>query len=234
MRVSILIMAFLPPLRALISASSARDWASLHWASSSLRSFSRDMAMSCSERSSSARRAASIMARAAFSSDSLASLAISSRSALRVLDSFSSFLLAAATAWFWLVRSASVSLVSHSSCSSAAAAVGLLQQGAGLLQGILHGGGLPLGGHLLVLGHRLHLGLVVNLGLGIAHLVLVLLDGALGLEGAGVGVLQSQLQVSHIGLQLLLHAHGLSLALGLGLKSGLHGLQRLGLVLLHA
>merc|ERR1719447_678686 len=119
MRVSILIMAFLPPLRALISASSARDWASLHWASSSLRSFSRDMAMSCSERSSSARRAASIMARAAFSSDSLASLAISSRSALRVLDSFSSFLLAAATAWFWLVRSASVSLVSHSSCSRA-------------------------------------------------------------------------------------------------------------------
>merc|ERR1719175_8537 len=114
----------------------------------------------------------------------------------------------------------------------AAATVGLLQQGAGLLQGVLHGSGLPLGSHLLILGHGLHLGLVVNLGLGIAHLVLVLLDGALGLEGAGVGVLQSQLQVSNIGLQLLLHAHGLSLALGLGLKSGLHGLQRLGLVLL--
>merc|ERR1719481_654771 len=43
MRVSILIMAFLPPFKALISASSARDPASLHWASRSFLSFSRFM-----------------------------------------------------------------------------------------------------------------------------------------------------------------------------------------------
>merc|ERR1712080_130018 len=63
MRVSILIMAFLPPLRALTSASSARVAASLHWASSSFLSFPRFMASSCSQRSSSARRATSTMAR---------------------------------------------------------------------------------------------------------------------------------------------------------------------------
>merc|ERR1719322_670495 len=61
MRVSILIMAFLPPFRAETSASSARVAASLHWASSSFLSFSRFMASSCSQRSSSARRAASTM-----------------------------------------------------------------------------------------------------------------------------------------------------------------------------
>merc|ERR1712107_961037 len=44
MRVSILIMAFLPPFRAETSASSARVAASLHWASSSFLSFSRFMA----------------------------------------------------------------------------------------------------------------------------------------------------------------------------------------------
>merc|ERR1719239_1059229 len=92
MRVSILIMAFLPPFRAETSDSSARVAASLHWASSSFLSFSRFMASSCSQRSSSARRAASTMARAALSSDILASLVISSRSALSCPSSPSSFL----------------------------------------------------------------------------------------------------------------------------------------------
>merc|ERR1719422_2147779 len=50
-------MAFLPPLRALTSASSAREPVSLHWASNSFLSFSRAMASSCSHLSSSARRA---------------------------------------------------------------------------------------------------------------------------------------------------------------------------------
>merc|ERR1719167_1570040 len=81
MRVSILIMAFLPPLRALTSASSARAPVSLHWASRSFLSFSRAMESPCSHLSSSARRAASTIALAAFSSESLASLVISSRSA---------------------------------------------------------------------------------------------------------------------------------------------------------
>merc|ERR550517_626775 len=108
MRVSILIMAFLPPFRALTSASSARVAASLHWASSSFLSFSRFMASSCSQRSSSARRAASTMARAALSSDILASLVISSRSALSWPSSPSSFLFDAVMDWLVLVRSARV------------------------------------------------------------------------------------------------------------------------------
>merc|ERR1719320_711382 len=119
MRVSILIMAFLPPFRAETSASSARVAASLHWASSSFLSFSRFMASSCSQRSSSARRAASTMARAALSSESLASLVISSRSAFSCPSSPSSFLLEAVVDWLTLVRSARVSLVSASSCSAA-------------------------------------------------------------------------------------------------------------------
>merc|ERR1712130_416812 len=57
-------------------------------------------ARSCSTLSSSASLAASIMARAAFSSESLASLAISSRSAFILLTSFSSFLFAAERAWW--------------------------------------------------------------------------------------------------------------------------------------
>merc|ERR1711970_802329 len=118
MRVSILIMAFLPPFRALTSASSALWPASLHWASSSFLSFSKFMARSCSWRNSSARRAASTMARAALSLDSLASLVISSRSAFSWLSSASSFLLAAVMFWLTLFRSARVSLVSASSCSA--------------------------------------------------------------------------------------------------------------------
>merc|ERR1712064_128588 len=119
MRVSILIMAFLPPLRALTSASSARAPVSLHWASRSFLSFSRAIESSCSHLSSSARRAASTMALAAFSSESLASLDISSRSLWSWLNSDSSFLLAAAMDWLTLLRSARFSLVSASSCSAA-------------------------------------------------------------------------------------------------------------------
>merc|ERR1719206_376646 len=99
MRVSILIMAFLPPFNALTSASSARAPASLHWASRSFLSFSRFIATSCSQRSSSARRAASTIARAALSSESLASLVISSKSAPSWLYSDSNFLFAAAMDW---------------------------------------------------------------------------------------------------------------------------------------
>merc|ERR1719206_690828 len=74
MRVPILIMALRPPFSALTSASSARAPASLHWASRSFLSFSRFIATSCSQRSSSASLAASTIALAALSSESLASL----------------------------------------------------------------------------------------------------------------------------------------------------------------
>merc|ERR1719412_1054508 len=117
MRVSILAMAFLPPLRAFCSASSTLFWASLTWASSSFLSLSSIMAASCSARSSSASLAASIMACWALSSDILASEVISSRSWPRALSSCSHLDLAPLIAWFWQVWSDRVSLVSASSCS---------------------------------------------------------------------------------------------------------------------
>merc|ERR1719213_1614769 len=212
MRVSILIMAFLPPLRADTSASSARAPVSLHWASSSFLSFSRAMDSSCSQRSSSASLAASTIALAALSSDSLASVVISSRSLWSWLNSDSSFLLAAAIDWLTLLRSARFSLVSASSCSAAR---------------------LCLSAATLVGSGGLGLGLVVDLDLGVPHLQLVLLDGGLSLGVAGDGVLQSKSEVSSVSLQLLLHPVGLGLALGLSLQGGLHGVKSLGLVLPH-
>merc|ERR1719443_2775836 len=106
-----------------------------------------------------------------------------------------------------------------------------LQQGTGLLEAVLHGGSLAVSGDLGVGSGGLGLGLGVNLDLGISDLELVLLDGGLGLSIAGDGVLKSKAEVSRVGLQLLLHSQSLSLALGLGLKSGLHGVEGLGLVL---
>merc|ERR1712020_673976 len=61
--------------------------------------------------------------------------------------------------------------------SSAALTVSGLQQGAALLQSVLHGGGLPVSGHLGVSSSRLGLGLVVHLDLSVPHLQLVLLNG---------------------------------------------------------
>merc|ERR1719510_405611 len=118
MRVSILVMAFLPPFRALVWASSTLACMSLVWASSSLFSLSRAWAISCSALSSSARRAASIMALWAFSSDREASPAISSQSACRVDISDSSFILVPWMAWLVQVVSDRFSLVSASSCST--------------------------------------------------------------------------------------------------------------------
>merc|ERR1719373_719054 len=106
-----------------------------------------------------------------------------------------------------------------------------LQQGTGLLEAVLHGGGLAVGGDLGVGSGGLGLGLGVDLDLGISDLELVLLDGGLGLSITSNGVFQSEAKVSRVGLQLLLHSESLSLALGLGLKSGLHGVEGLGLVL---
>merc|ERR1719180_152252 len=177
MRVSILIMAFLPPFRAFTSASSARVAASLHWASRSFLSFSRFIASSCSQRSSSARRAASTIARAALSSDSLASLVISSRSLFSWPSSPSSFLLEAVMDWLTLVMSARVSLklLLHPESLSLALGLGL--------KGNLHG--------------------VERLGLGLLHedeLLLLLSKAALNLLPDGV---ELQLAPQHLVLLLL-------------------------------
>merc|ERR1719330_1049996 len=99
--------------------------------------------------------------------------------------------------------------------------VSSLEEGAALLKGVAHGGGLPVGGHLVVGGGRL--------GLGIPHLELVLLDGGLGLSITGNSVLKSQAEVTSISLKLLLHPESLSLALGLSLEGRLHGVKSLGL-----
>merc|ERR1719422_529314 len=121
--------------------------------------------------------------------------------------------------------------VSQLLLSSTSLSVGSLQQGAGLLEAVLHGGGLAVGGDLGVGSGGLGLGLGVNLDLGISDLELVLLDGVLGLSTAGNGVLQSKSEVTRVSLQLLLHSESLSLTLGLGLKGRLHGVESLGLVL---
>merc|ERR1719333_2063997 len=109
--------------------------------------------------------------------------------------------------------------------------VGCLEQGAALLEAVLHGGSLPVRSNLVVGSGGLGLGLGVHLGLGVPDLQLVLLDGLLGLGVASDGVLQSQAEVSGVTLQLLLHPQSLGLALGLGLQGGLHGVQTLVLVL---
>merc|ERR1719188_798188 len=121
--------------------------------------------------------------------------------------------------------------VSQLLLSSTSLSVSGLKKSAGLLEAVLHGGGLTVSLDLLVGSGGLGLGLSVNLDLGVSDLELVLLDGGLGLGVAGDGVLKSEAEVSGISLQLLLHSESLSLALGLGLEGGLHGVKSLGLVL---
>merc|ERR1719369_1276296 len=206
MRVSILIMAFLPPFRAFTSASS------------SFLSFSKFMARSCSWRNSSARRAASTMARAALSSDSLASLVISSRSALSWLSSASSFLLAAVIFWLTLFRSARVSLVSASSCSA-------LRRWRSAVSRRARASSRPFCMAAAFLSAATFASEATDLGS-------VLLDGGLGLGISSDGVLQSNAKIGSISLQLLLHPHSLGLALALSLQSNLHRVKSLGLCLL--
>merc|ERR1719346_128533 len=116
----------------------------------------------------------------------------------------------------------------------AAGAVSLLQQGAGLLQSVLVGVGLPLSIDELVMGDLLGSLLLLELCLGLPQLKLVVLDGPLGVGIGSVGTLQVALQVQDVSLQLLLHSESLSLGLGLSLNSGLHVLNTLGHVLLGA
>merc|ERR1719150_1947626 len=110
--------------------------------------------------------------------------------------------------------------------------VGLLQQGAGLLQGVLVGVGLALGVDELVVSHLLGPLLVLQLALSLPQVQLVRLDGPLGVGVGSVSALQVALQVQDISLKLLLHPESLSLGLGLSLDSGLHVLNTLVHVLL--
>merc|ERR1712107_251467 len=195
MRVSILIMAFLPPFRALTSASSARVAASLHWASSSFLSFSRFMASSCSQRSSSARRSASTMARAGLSSESLASLVISSVSV--ELSKLTLKLPLGGSDGLVDVGEVSQGLVGVSELllSSTALAVSSLKKSTSLLKTVGNSSGPAVGGDLGVGSSRLGGGLLVHLDLSVTHLEGVLLYGGqhgvvlLVLEHVPVGAL---------------------------------------------
>merc|ERR1719150_2881406 len=113
----------------------------------------------------------------------------------------------------------------------AAGPVGLLEEGAGLLQGVLVGVGLALGIDQFVVSYLLGPLLILQLGLGLPQVQLVGLDGPLGVGVGSVCALQVALQVKNVSLQLLLHPESLSLSLGLGLNSRLHVLDGLGHVL---
>merc|ERR1719232_476145 len=115
-----------------------------------------------------------------------------------------------------------------------AGTVSLLQEGAGLLKGILVGVGLALSIDQFVMGNLLGSLLVFQLGLGLSQLELVVLDGSLGVSVGSIGTLQVALQIQNISLKLLLHSESLSLGFALGLDSGLHVLNALGHVLLGA
>merc|ERR1719422_1811545 len=115
-----------------------------------------------------------------------------------------------------------------------AGTVSLLQEGAGLLKGILVGVGLALSIDQFIMGNLLGSLLILQLGLGLSQLKLVVLDGSLGVSVGSIGTLQVALQIQNISFQLLLHSESLSLGLALSLNSRLHVLNALGHVLLGA
>merc|ERR1712079_321273 len=209
MRVSILIMAFLPPLRALTSASSARDPVSLHWASRSFLSFSSAMASSCSHLSSSETSSINHSSSGLLLGQSgLVGHLVQVALELVVLR-----LQLPAGSGNGLVDVGEVSEVlvgvGQLLLGGASLSVRGLKKSAGLLEGVLHGCGLAVGG---------------DLGVGRG-------GRGLGLSVTRDGVLKSEAEITRISLQLLLHSKSLSLALGLSLEGGLHGVQSLGLVL---
>merc|ERR1719278_1249696 len=123
--------------------------------------------------------------------------------------------------------------VSELLLSSAALTISSLEESTSLLKAVGNGSSPAVSGDLGIGSSRLGSGLLVNLELGIAHLQSVLLDGGLGFSIASNGVLEGQTKVGSVSLKLLLHPESLSLALGLSLKGNLHGVQSLGLGLLH-
>merc|ERR1712073_277176 len=101
--------------------------------------------------------------------------------------------------------------------SHATSPVSLFQKSPGLLQSILDGVSLALSGNKVVPGDLLGTLLLLQLRLSVTDLVVVLLNGLLGLLVGSVGMLQRSFKLSNVSLQLLLHAKSLSLALALTL-----------------
>merc|ERR1719460_3235860 len=110
--------------------------------------------------------------------------------------------------------------------------VGLLQQGAGLLQGVLVGVDSSIGGDEGILGSGLGSDLVLILGLDLANNGLDPLDVPLALGVRSICVLKSNTKIDCVSLQLLLHPESLDLTLGLALKLHLHTVKGLHEVLL--
>merc|ERR1719433_2199239 len=208
--VSILIMAFLPPLRAFTSASSARVAASLHWASSSVYHSTGSLVLGH----------LGLVGHLVQVGIELTKLS------LQLPLCGSDGLVGVGQISQGLVGVGELLL------SSATLTIGSLQESASLLEAVGNGSSTTVGGDLGIGGGGLGGRLVVHLDLGIAHLQSVLLDGGLGLGIAGNGVLEGQAKVSSVSLKLLLHPESLSFALGFCLKGNLHGVQGLRLSLL--
>merc|ERR1712107_543656 len=219
MRVSILIMAFLPPFRALTSASSARVAASLHWASKLLvlLQVHGELLLATEligETGSVHHGASSLVLREPSLVGHLVQVSVElSKLTLKLPLGGSDGLVDVGEVSQGLVG------VSEPLLSSTALAVSSLKKSTSLLKTV--GSSSRLGG-----------GLLVHLDLSVTHLEGVLLYGGLGLSVASNSMLKSQAKVSSVSLKLLLHPESLSLALGLGLKSHLHGVKSLGLGLL--
>merc|ERR1719221_2394373 len=219
MRVSILIMAFLPPFRALTSASSARVAASLHWASSSF------LLLVLLQVHGELLLATELIGKTGSVHHGAGSLVLRHFGLVGHLVKVS-VELAKLTLKLPLgggdglvdVGEVSQSLVGVSELllSSTALAISGLKKSTSLLETVGNGSGPAVGGDLGVGSGGLGGGLLVNLDLGVAHLEGVLLDGGLGLGIASDGVLKSQAKIGSVPLKLLLHPESLSLALGLG------------------
>merc|ERR1711923_236740 len=113
----------------------------------------------------------------------------------------------------------------------AAGTVSLFKKSARFLKSILVGIGPAVSTDEFIIGNLLGSLLVFKLGLSLSQLVLVVLDGSLGVSIGGVCPLKSGIQFKNIILELLLHSESLSLALGLSLNGRLHVLKSLAHVL---
>merc|ERR1712107_41449 len=204
MRVSILIMAFLPPFRALTSASSARVAASLHWASKLLvlLQVHGELLLATEligETGSVHHGASSLVLREPSLVGHLVQVSVElSKLTLKLPLGGSDGLVDVGEVSQGLVG------VSELLLSSTALAVSSLKKSTSLLKTVGNSSGPAVGGDLGVGSGRLGGGLLVNLDLGVAHLEGVLLDGGLGLGVASNGVLKGQTKVRSVSLKLLL------------------------------
>merc|ERR1719511_103544 len=111
--------------------------------------------------------------------------------------------------------------------SDAASSVRLLKKGPSLLQSILSRVSPALIGKQLITDNFFGPLLILKLSLGLPDLLVVLLNGLLGVLVSSIGMFQSSVKFNHIRFQLLLHPKSFSFALGLLFKSLLHGINSL-------